>query len=37
VAQTLRIAKEALEGGPRILAPEAVEVEMPLDREIAAF
>jgi hypothetical protein len=37
VAQTLRLAKKALEGGARILAPETVEVEMPLHREIAAF
>jgi len=37
VPQALRVAKEPLESGARILAPEAVEVEMPLHREIAAF
>jgi len=37
VSQALRLPKKPLERGPRILAAEAVEIEMPLYREIAAF
>jgi hypothetical protein len=37
VAEPLGFAKEALERGERILAPEAVEIEMTLYREIPAF
>jgi hypothetical protein len=35
VTQALRVAKEFLERGERVLTPEAVEVEVPLHREIA--
>jgi hypothetical protein len=37
VPQALRVAKKPLESGARILAPEAVEVEVPLHRKITAF
>ena len=37
VPQPLRLAQKPLENGERILTPEAVEVEMALNREIAAL
>jgi hypothetical protein len=37
VPEALRVAKEFLERGARILTAEAVEVEVPLHREIAAL
>jgi hypothetical protein len=37
VSQALRLAEKPLERGARLLSPEAVEVEMPLHRKIAAL